>query len=268
MAVPWNLCRPEKQLLGYDLSPWQGKAESIDWDASARLGIGWVISKAWSGGRRVETTDGHLRAARDRGLLTGRYAWWYPLLSDASQVDAWTSDAELKLLDADDFALTIDIEEKNVPEGEKGRRLLDRLFGLTSTVFARTGRKAILYTGDWYWREWLGDIADIRFVEHPNWHAAYPHILASGIEYERAVREVCDGPAPRLAAPWRLVEQGPFAWQFDGDRGLVLPKGDGVSGVDVDVNIADLDIVASMVAAKAMERVQVLIDAAASVVSP
>lgn len=264
--ISWNLCNPEKRCLGIDASPWQGKGETIDWDALYSLGVRWGIFKWFHAGRHVDTTDGHIAGARRAGILAGRYTWWAPRFDDMMQVDAWCT-AWDALLEPDDFPISVDVEEPDTPV--RGQALIDRLFPLLKLVQSRTGRAPIVYTGDWYWREWLGDIVDLRFCEFRNWHAAYPRKMSTGIDYEGALREVCSGVTPRLAAPWRAAGEDPFAWQFDGDGGLYLPKKgvdvktaarDAVSGVDVDVNGADLDQVYAMVSEPALARVRAVMD--------
>jgi hypothetical protein len=264
--ISWNLCDPEQRCLGIDVSPWQGKGETIDWSALDGLGVRWMISKWFHAGKRVETTDGHVDGARNVGMLVGRYVWWMPSLSDTMQVDAWCSAWDALPVE-DDLPLTIDVEEPNTPV--KGQALADRLLDLLAGVHHRTGRVPIVYTGDWYWRAWLADIADMRFAEYWNWHAAYPRKTATGTDYAGALREVCGGTAPRLAAPWREAGKDPFAWQFDGDGGLYLPKtvkdvkGDVravASGVDVDVNGADINQIHAMVTEQAVDRVWAIMD--------
>lgn len=272
--ISWNLCNPDKRCLGIDVSPWQGKGETIDWDALYALSVRWMIAKWFHAGKKVDTTDGHVNGARGAGMLAGRYVWWMPSLDDVMQVDAWCT-AWDALPYADDFPLTVDVEEPNTPV--KGTALAERLYTLLTRVKQNTGRAPIVYTGDWYWREWLADLVDLRFCEFRNWHAAYPRKMSTGIDYEGALREVCGGNAPRLAAPWREAGEDPFAWQFDGDGGLYLPKGvkdvkNGaravVSGVDVDVNGADLDQVYSMVAEPSVARVRSIMDQISSLFAP
>lgn len=261
MTVDWTLCDPRKRLPGWDLSKWQGKGSDIDWDAGAKLGVSWVVAKAFSGARFEAGCKEQLDAAKAAQMLTGIYAWWYPALSDQTQVDAWTQD--LSWVTGFEVSFTIDVEEVNTA-GFGHEALRDRLYFLTSTLYSRLGLQASIYTGDWYWRSALGDVADDRFCGNPNWHAAYPSKKSVKLDYERAFNEVCSGIAPRLAAPWRAHNIEPWAWQFDGDGGLYLPQKNGAQNVDVDVNLASVDAIASMVGVRAMERVREQIEYALS----
>lgn len=261
--ITWNLCDPDKRLPGWDLSKWQGKGSDIDWERARNLGVTWVVAKAFSGGRFEDSVKEQILAAQGAGMLTGVYGWWYPTMSDQAQVDAWSAD--LAWLSTLEIPFTIDVEEVNTG-GADPRVLRDRLYFLTSTLYQRLGRVASIYTGDWYWRGALGDDPDERFADNPNWHAAYPSKKAVKFEYEKAFGEVCSGIAPRLAAPWRARNLEPWAWQFDGDSGLFLPQKTGGSErrseqggsdkVDVDVNLASIDALASMIGEQALRGVR------------
>lgn len=226
---PWSVC--SDPLIGVDVSHWQGTA--IDWAALRAAGVGWAVVKAWHGRSVVNSWAQQFAGAARAGVeLVGRYAWWLPDADLSMQVGAWTGGPFGRGDGRGELPLTIDVEEAGTRL--RGRALLDPLEALVSRVADRIGQAPILYTGDWYWRDFLGDLDSPIVAACPLWLAAYPRKSTGGTRYREAVAEVCGGALPRVPRPWADRGLAPVAWQFDGDRGLVLPT----TGADVDINTA------------------------------
>lgn len=230
MTNPWTLCDPAERALGLDIAHWQGT--DIPWEPTAKLGIEWVIAKTFHATGRVKSAEIQLEGASKLSLICGRYAWWLPRVDTKMQAAAWA-----QIESRFHLPVMIDVEEPDVDV--RGAPLLRRLEELIQRLADAIGRLPIIYTGAWYWREWLGNLDSEIVASCELAHAAYPRKAAMGLAYHDAVDEVCAQTPPVLAAPWALRKIQPLIWQFDGDKGLFLPSGTGVvSGVDVDVNTA------------------------------
>lgn len=232
--ITWDLCAEGNRALGVDVSHWQGTT-NIDWAAMRELELEWVIAKAWHGTHALSTDDVQLGQARAHKFLTGRYAWLLPKVSIADQVNRYDAP------EADSLPVTFDWEEPDVPF--KGAPLVALLEDAIKRYSDRVGALPIIYTGEWYWADHCGNVDSQIVAECPLWFAAYPRLRnAVGTRYREASDEVCNGIAPRIPRPWRERDLTPTFWQFDGDKGLVLP-----GGGDVDVNIASRGRIARLV---------------------
>jgi len=216
--------------IGFDVAHFQGA--SIPWRAARDLGAKWVVIKWWHGPWRNQpaVAEQQYREAKAAGLLVGRYAWWVPGQSVETQIDAWTSQP----WDDADLPLTIDLEDPNAP---KGPACLSACEHIVTALEQRTGRKPIVYSGEWWARDWLGS-SSAALAACPYWHAAYPRKAAKGTDYAGALAEWLEQTAPTLPRIW--ASSRPVAWQLDGTDdasgtgALRLPN-----GVDVDVDLGD-----------------------------
>lgn len=233
MAIPWDLCDPEDRSIGLDVSHWQPRDP---WRGVKELGVEWGIIKAWHGRYVVDTNVDQVENADEAGIISGRYAWLLPDSSLDLQLGAWCGKPN-----TDAISLTIDFEETSTTlRGQKLVSVLERAIEVCSD---RMGRRPIIYTGNWYWVDYCKNV-DSEIVSTCELHlAAYPRKNASGDRYRDAVAEVCGGVAPATPRPWRERGIQPWAWQFDGDKGLYLP---GSHGGDVDVNVASRKKLLSM----------------------
>lgn len=224
--MTWGVC--SEPAIGYDLAHWQGT--EIPWAASMAAGVLWSISKAWHGRFTVASAAKQIYSARAAGLpIFGRYAWMLPDDDLAEQVKQWTAFAG----EPDELPLTIDFEDPNTPL--RGAALMERLEWCVQAVADKIGERPIVYTGDWYMRDFCHNVDSEIVASCPLHLAAYPRKVATGTRYREAVAEVCGGAMPAVPTLWRSRGFEPLSWQFDGDRGLYLPG----PGIDVDVNVAD-----------------------------
>lgn len=196
----------------FDLAGWQG--EHPPWPAIAAAGVRAAIVKTWHGSYIPPVSRTQVAEAVEADLWIGRYGW---LVSSGkpSQVDGWEDDCPL--------GIWADCEEKGLTHAfvhEVVQRLRDK-----------SGRLPGLYVGSYFWDEMGGGDCELC-GSCDLWLPAYPGKRTGGTAYQAAAAEVCEGKFPRLPTPWR--EKGALIWQFDGDRGLVMPD-----GVDVDVNTAN-----------------------------
>lgn len=229
----WSLCKDPGIVL--DIAHWQGS--KIPWSDARALGVRGVIAKTWHGAGVVKSNVEQLETARAAAMpLLGRYGWFLPDSDLKAQVAAWTSIARA----SDEIVLTIDHEEPGTQL--RGRELVNRLEFVIEAASDKLGERPVVYTGEWYWKGFCGDIDSQIVAECPLHLAAYPQKSAMGTRYQEAVAEVCGGIMPRVPRPWRDRGIEPISWQFDGDRGLYLPH-----GVDVDVNVVAWERLFAMV---------------------
>lgn len=222
--MTWGVC--SDPALGYDLAHWQGRV--IPWADAKALGIRWAVAKTWHGRGEVASQLEQLEGARVATIeIVGRYGWMLPDADLNAQVAAWTSMVRAR----DELPLAIDFEEPCT--AARGQSLIARLEHCIEAVSDRIGQRPIIYTGAWYWTGYALNLDSQIVAECPLWLAAYPRKAASGTRYQEAVAEVCGGVMPSVPRPWKDRGIEPIAWQFDGDKGLLL-----ANGVDVDVNTA------------------------------
>lgn len=198
-----------------DLAGWQG--EEPPFPALVAAGVKGAIVKSWHGSYVPPVAKKQVDAAAAAGLWLGRYGWLVAS-GKPSQVDGWEDDCPL--------GVWADCEERGLTHAfvhEVVERLRDK-----------HGRLPGLYVGSYFWDEMCGGVGvDCELCGSCDlWLPAYPGKRTGGTAYQAAAAEVCAGQAPRLPTPWR--QRGALLWQFDGDRGLVMPD-----GVDVDVNTAN-----------------------------
>lgn len=198
-----------------DIAGWQGAKPSFA--ALAAAGVRAAIIKSWHGSYVPPVSLAQVDDSVAAGLWLGRYGW---LMSSGkpSQVDSWIDDCPLGVwMDAEERGLTHAFVHEAV------ERLSDK-----------HGRRPGMYLGSYFWDEMCGGVGHECDVcgDCDLWLPAYPGKRTGGTAYQEAAAEVCAGKAPRLPVPWR--EKGAMIWQFDGDKGLVMPD-----GVDVDVNTAN-----------------------------
>lgn len=215
-------------VIGIDSAHWQGVLPVHTLEAA---GIRFAIVKAVHG----LSLNPDVQFVRSfRALLTtsvhrGGYLWF----TDADpleQADNFVRVMEAAGYDDRDLPLAVDFEEPSTRH--RGHVLLDRLRLCLARVHELTGRAPLLYTGKWYWDQYVSLDAPDLVETYPLWHAQYPRA-------EVRDRRVCglDPPAigkPALPRPWASRGVAEALWQFDGDGGCVLPN-----GVDADFNMTD-----------------------------
>lgn len=241
--MTWAAC--SDPAIGFDLAHWQGI--SIPWEESIHLGCEWMIAKTWHGRGLVKTAQPQIDSAREAGLsVLGRYAWILPDEDLDPQVRAWTSIKR----EWDELPITLDWEHPDTKL--RGKPLLDKLEYVVEKVSDAIGERPIVYTGEWYWIGYCGDLDSEIVASCPLHLAAYPRKSATSTRYRDAVAEVCGGVMPRVPRPYRQRAIEPLSWQFDGDTGLYLPSVGG-KPIDVDVNVAARARLLSLVAARPTE---------------
>jgi hypothetical protein len=225
----WGVC--ENPAIVLDVAHWQGADPFV---GTKDKGVRAALIKRYHGRASLAVYQTQVESAKRAGLeLLGDYAWLVPNLMPVDlQVDAWAKPVDGSM------GFWIDWEDPDTKL--RGRPLVSILERAIEIKSDKDGRRPVIYTGSWYWGNKPGDGSfcegmDSEIVASCPLHlAAYPRKSNVGTRYTDAVAEVCAGIMPAIPLPWAKRCLQPLLWQFDGDKGLVLP-----SGVDVDVNVAD-----------------------------
>ncbi|MBX7083843.1 MAG: hypothetical protein K1X88_31830, partial [Nannocystaceae bacterium] len=156
-------CADGETLPGIDVSKWQA---AIDWGAVAGDGIVYAIIRATHGtGIIDEYFDANWAQARDNGIYAGVYQYFEPDQDPVAQ-------AQLMLdmmgpLGPTDLPPVIDVEsDAGLPPAE----IASAVGQWIDTVEAQTGIKPIIYTGRYFWQDYVQSPA---FADYPLWIAHY-----------------------------------------------------------------------------------------------
>lgn len=228
-----------ENILGIDISKWQlrdtnhnGKLDDpCDWDSLTNIGVKFAVCKATHGKWSQDPSGFANWKPMEGKVLRGLYHW---ITGDdpKQQVDYFLKTAEQIGWTADDLPLTIDFEEPKI--GMQGSQLIDHLRKIIDLIKTATNKPVILYSGNWYWKQYCLDIdaPDLIDASIIYWHAQYPRlILKNSTDYSTALGTI-DHIKPDLPLPWSKRGIKPSFWQFDGDKGLTFPN-----GIDSDFNI-------------------------------
>ncbi len=188
---------------GIDISKWQG---NIDWQKVKADGYSFAFAKATEGTTYVDPTfQANWQGMEAAGLVRGAYHFFWPTLDPVTQAEHFVQTVSP---DATSLPPVLDLEKATILDPaalrEKVKAWLDKVESLT-------GRKAIIYTGSWYWNPHM-----LVNGQAPGWTGDYDLWVAS---YTTAAQPAM----PTGWSTWTL-------WQHT-DHGIV----DGISGhVDLD----------------------------------
>lgn len=161
---------------GIDVSRWQ---KPLYWASEKSQGIAFMFAKVSEGMGADPGFVGHVKGARDQGILTGGYHFFHPLRDPKAQAQWFVESAakigRFKL----DLPLAMDWETTDGAPAQS-----DRESGLAFLLEVErlTSRVPMIYTGP-YFAQSLA--LDQRFTKYPLWVAHY------GVS------------APLIPDPWR-----------------------------------------------------------------
>lgn len=149
--------------------------------------------------------------ARNRGMKIGAYHFYHPntVTNGAAQAQFF-----LRRLGGyyGDLPLAVDVE---APARDWTAAEIEQLRSCLDVLEAQTGRKPVIYTGNWYWDPYLRNSFDT------SWAAAYPLWLAAYVDESQI----------GLPSPWRNT--GWTLWQYT-SSGDAAAYGCGGTGLDMD----------------------------------
>lgn len=202
-----RVCANGPTVEGIDVSHWQGPG--INWAAVAGSGKAFAIMKATEGTTYTDDTfavnwSGSARA----GMIRGAYHYFHPSVDPVAQANRFAD--VMGPLSAGDLPPMLDLEDADrlspAAVAQSTRTFL-------TTLESRTGRRPMIYTGYYFWRDQVGD---------PPGFSGYPLVMAAYVS-----------GCPMVPASW-----GRFTmWQYT-SSGRVP----GISGnVDLDQFNGDLN---------------------------
>lgn len=199
-------CPGSATLQGIDVSHWQGR---IDWPAVAGSGKSFAIMKATEGTSYVDDTfAANWSGSASAGMIRGAYHYFHPSVDPVAQANRFAD--IMGPLSSGDLPPMLDLEDADrlspAQVAQSTRRFLE-------TLEARTGRRPMIYTGFYFWRDQVGD---------PPGFSGYPLVMAAYVS-----------GCPMVPPSW-----GSFTmWQYT-SSGRVP----GIAGnVDLDLFNGDID---------------------------
>lgn len=156
-------CPAGTTLPGIDVSKWQG---DIDWNAVADAGIVYAIVRATHGINTIdEWFDSNWNDSRAAGIYAGVYQYFEPGQDPIAQADIMLE--MMGALGAEDLPPVIDVESHgDLPPAEVANAVGQWI----THVEAATGVKPIIYTGRYFWQDYVQSPA---FADYPLWIAHY-----------------------------------------------------------------------------------------------
>jgi len=224
-------------VLGTDLSAAQGP--NVDFATFVANGIQFVIPKATQGEKHVDSSyERNAREACAAVEFVGGYHWYEPrqdpIRQAAHAVDLVGEHVLSRATTPMGVMIDFEDDDRSDPRGPvHGRDLVQGASAFVLEVERLSGWRVLVYSGKYFWMEAVGSYDAPVLSSRSYCHAAYPRSVCPGgkksADYIASMRAL---PQLDPAAPWK-GKRVDF-WQFDGDKGLVLPQ-----GVDADFDRFD-----------------------------
>jgi len=160
---PMSVCADGPTTYGIDVSRFQG---DIDWNAVAGSGVKFAYIQI---SRSLTDLDAKFaynwKRAKEVGLLRGAYQRFHPGQDVIGQANVFLD--KLGPYQVGDLPPMLDVEDA---DGLSGPQIAAAVKQWMDYVEPRVGRKPLIYTGFYFWRDSVGG-AD--FSDHPLWIANY-----------------------------------------------------------------------------------------------
>ena len=156
------VCAGDSVVDGIDVSLYQGP---IDWPAVADDGVLFGFARVSHGGFVDPEFETNWEGMRKNGLLRGAYHFFEPDGDVVSQATTFID--HVGTLGPGDLPSVLDIESHG---GLTAEEVVSGARTWIDIVEAGTGRKAIIYTGSYFWNDSVGTT---EFNGHPLWIAHY-----------------------------------------------------------------------------------------------
>ncbi len=143
------VCEDGDVLVGIDVSKWQG---DVDWPAVKADGIEFAFARVSDGLNGVDSYFADNWAGmKAAGLVRGAYQFFRPASNVADQAQVMID--ALGELEPTDLPPVIDVEADG---GLSDAAVADAVDEWITIVQAATGRRPIIYTGPYFWRDEVG----------------------------------------------------------------------------------------------------------------
>lgn len=163
VALADTVCASGETLEGIDVSKWQA---GIDWAAVKNSGISFAIARASYGTSPDEYFDANWSEMKSVGLVRGAYQYFLPDEDAIAQADFMI--AAMGDLGPGDLPPVIDVESAF---GQSAATIESKVGQWLAHVEAATGRKPMIYTGKYFWQDYVG--GSDAFVDYPLWIPNY-----------------------------------------------------------------------------------------------
>ncbi len=163
---------------GIDVSQYQA---TVNWPMVRAAGKRFAIARILHWPTRDTQFERNWREIRANGLIRGAYIYFDPRYEVAAQADIVVR--AVGRLGEGDLPVTLDIEQPN-PGLPTPARYVAMIRDLAARVEAGTGRAPMIYTGRYYWPNY---VQSTEFRDLPLWHAQY----------------TTTQPCPYIADAWR-----------------------------------------------------------------
>ena len=163
LAQGATVCGKGPTVEGIDVSYYQG---TIDWARVAASGKKFAIARIGDGFYKDTQFARNWSEIKAKGMIRGSYQFFRPDKDATAQADIVV--AAVGMLKAGDLAVTCDVEAPS--PGVSKATYTAALHTWANRVKAGTGKEPIIYTGHYYWQDYVGTT---DFKDLPLWHAQY-----------------------------------------------------------------------------------------------
>jgi GH25 family lysozyme M1 (1,4-beta-N-acetylmuramidase) len=158
-----RVCAAGPTTKGIDVSYYQG---TIDWAKVKAAGVAFAFVRVSDGLANIDSKfSQNWSGTRAAGVIRGAYQFFRPNLDAAAQANLFVQ--KVGKLAADDLPPVIDVEATG---SQSAAVIAAKVRIWIDIVEAATGKKPIIYTGYYFWRDSVGDA---KFPGYPLWIAAY-----------------------------------------------------------------------------------------------
>lgn len=158
-----RVCAAGPTTKGIDVSFYQG---NIDWAKVKASGVEFAFVRVSDGLVNLDSKFAqNWSGSRAAGVIRGAYQFFRPNLDAKAQADLFLE--KIGTLAPDDLPPVIDVEATG---SQSASVIAAKVRTWIDIVEAATGKKPIIYTGYYFWRDSVGDA---KFPGYPLWIAAY-----------------------------------------------------------------------------------------------
>jgi GH25 family lysozyme M1 (1,4-beta-N-acetylmuramidase) len=161
---PARVCADGPTVDGIDVSFYQGV---IDWNRVAQSSVKFAIVRIGDGLGEDDQFENNWNGARNAGLIRGAYQFFRAARDPDAMADIVIR--KVGRLGPGDLPVVLDLEGASIQDQAPATVIANARRWLAA-VEAGTGKRPIIYTGFYVWRDQIGDP---DFSEYPLWIAAY-----------------------------------------------------------------------------------------------
>lgn len=159
------------KIFGFDISHYQ-EQKDISWDslsiANGSIKLDFVVMRATMGNKKKDKNfDNFWEAAKENELIRGAYHFYKPDEDPILQANNYLESVQLE---EGDLVPVVDIEK--IPRRKSHEKFIEDLKTWLQIVEEKYGKKPIIYTYYYYYKDYLRD----EFNDYPLWLANYNNV--------------------------------------------------------------------------------------------